>query len=223
MAKTKLPGTGANRRDTIIDAMMALLAESRFEEIGVGDVAARAGLSLADLRDEFNSTGAIIAAFSRRIDKAVLSEGGSDMAEETPRERLFDVLMRRLEKLGPDKEAIRSLVGSARCNPALALALNGLAVNSLQWMMSAADIDPAGTRGMIRAQGLSCLYARVMRVWLRDDDPGLARTMAALDRELARGASWSRLLDDLCRLVPSASGRRRRPRHAEDGTGDVIV
>ena len=36
------------------------------------------------------------------------------------------------------------------------------------------------------AQALTLLYVRVLSVWSRDDDPGLARTMAALDRELAR-------------------------------------
>ena len=38
----------------------------------------------------------------------VLAGGDVDMAEEPARERLFDVLMRRLEALAPYKEAIRS-------------------------------------------------------------------------------------------------------------------
>ena len=57
---------------------------------------------------------------------------------------------------------------------------------------------------MIRAQGLALLFASVLRTWVDDDDAGLARTMAALDRALARGQRWSGLLDDLCR-VPAAS------------------
>ena len=52
------------------------------------------------------------------------------MAEEPARERLFDVLMRRLEALAPYKEAVRSLLRSARRNPGLALALNAMAVRS---------------------------------------------------------------------------------------------
>ena len=36
---------------------------------------------------------------------------------------------------------------------------------------------------------------------LVDDDPGLARTTAALDRALARGQRWVGFLDDLCRFV----------------------
>ena len=103
------------------------------------------------------------------------------MAEEPPRERLFDVLMRRLEILTPHKAAVRSLTRSAMRNPPLAFALNGLAVQSQQWMLTAADIGASGPRGMVRAQGLAVLFASVLRTWVDDDDPGLARTMAALD------------------------------------------
>ena len=112
------------------------------------------------------------------------------MAEESPRERLFDVLMRRLELLEPRKAAVRSLLRSCRRDPGLAFVLNGLAVRSQQWMLTAADIDASGPRGMMRAQGLAWLSS-VLQVWIDDDDPGLARTMAALDRALARGQRLS--------------------------------
>jgi hypothetical protein len=57
----------------------------------------------------------------------------------------------------------------------------------------------------------------MLRVWVDDNDPGLARSMAELDRGLARGASWSRLLDDLCAVIPTLRpGRRRRSRRDED-------
>jgi hypothetical protein len=165
--------------------------------------------------------GAVLAAYTKDIDRQVLAGGDADTAEEPPRERLFDVLMRRLEALAPRKAAIRSLVRSAARDPALAFALNGLAVRSMQWMLSAADIGAAGPKGALRAQGLALLYASVLRTWLDDDDPGLARTMAALDRGLARGARWSGLLDELCRFVPRCPPRRwsRRP-HDRDRTDE---
>ena len=135
-----------------------------------------------------------------------------DMADETPRERLFDVLMRRLELLAPHKEAIRSLLRSARRDPPLALALNGLAVRSQQWMLTAAGIGATGPKGMMRAQGLALLFANVLRTWVDDDDEGLARTLAALDRELARGQRLVGLLDELCRIPERACRLTRRSR-----------
>jgi len=59
------------------------------------------------------------------------------------------------------------------------------------------------------------MFARVLRTFIDDDDPGLARTMATLDRALARGQRWVGFLDDLCRFVPGGRCgplRRRRLR-----------
>ena len=206
-----------SERERIIDAFMALLAEKPIERIGFAEIARAAKVSLADLRGAFASTLAILAAHMREIDRAVLAGGDADMAEEPPRERLFDVLMRRLELLAPHKAAVRSLVRSAARNPGLALALNSLGVRSQQWMLTAADIGASGPRGMLRAQGLAVLFASVLRTWINDDDPGLARTMAALDRALARGQRWSGLLDDVLR-IPAAICRLRprRRRRADD-------
>src|SRR5690242_2124224 len=167
----QLPAPRKSNREKIVEGFMALLAEEPFEKIGFAEIAARSGLSLAECRAEFASTVGVLAAHLKEIDRKVLAGGEVDIAEEPPRERLFDVPMRRLEALAPQRAAVRSLVRSASRNPGLALALNGLAVRSQQWMLTAADIDGAGPRGMIRAQGLALLYGRVVRVWLRDDDP----------------------------------------------------
>jgi hypothetical protein len=153
----------------------------------------------------------------KELDRKVLASASGDMAEEPPRERLFDVLMRRIEALAPHKASpLAAEIGA--CNPGLALALNGLAVRSQQWMLTAADIDAAGPRGMVRAQGLALLFASVLRTWVDDEDEGLARTLAALDRALARGQRWSGMLDDLCRFSPGAAAAlsRRRRRYEED-------
>jgi AcrR family transcriptional regulator len=210
-------------RERIIAAFMALLAEQPIERIDLAEIAKRAEVSLADLRGEFSTTLAILAAHMKEIDRAVLRGGNGDMAEEPERERLFDVLMRRLEAHAPHREAVRSLLRSAARNPPLAVALNGLAVQSQQWMLAAAAISSSGPKGMVRAQGLALLYASVLRTWLDDDDPGLARTMAALDRALARGQRWSGMLDDLLSVPARLCPTRRRPRPRRDGTGEETV
>jgi AcrR family transcriptional regulator len=211
--------TQTSERERIIESFMGLLAEKPIEEIGYAEIAKGAGVSLAQLREMFGSTRAILSAHVKEIDRQVLAGGDTDMAEESPRERLFDVLMRRIELLEPRKAAVRSLLRSCRRDPGVAFVLNGLAVRSQLWMLTAADIDASGPRGMMRAQGLALLFASVLRVWTNDDDPGQARTMAALDRALARGQRLSGFLDDLCR-IPRCVGRRRRRRHRDADDAD---
>jgi AcrR family transcriptional regulator len=219
----------AGDRDKIVAAFLALLADKRLEQIGFAEIAEGAGVTLGQLRGEFASPLSILAAHIKNVDRAVLGEDFSDMAEEPARERLFDVLMRRLEILAPHRDAIRSLLRSARGNPPLALALNKLAVRSQQWMLTAGGIDASGPGGMMRAQGLAVLFASVLRAWVDDDDPGLARTMAALDRALGRGQRFAGLLDDLCqvprrlcRLRNRLRGRRRRQPDDYEETAEAV-
>jgi AcrR family transcriptional regulator len=214
-AKPALPPPTGGERERIIRAFMQLLSEKPIERIDVAEIAKRASVSLARLREEFDSTLAILAAQMKEIDRAVLEGNDADMAEEPPRDRLFDVLMRRLEALAPYKQSVRSLMRSAMCNPGLTLALNALGIRSMRWMLTAAGINTSGTKGALRAQGLAFIFAQVLRVWVHDDDPGLARSMAELDRGLSRGQSWSRLLDDLCNVIPRPRPRRRRRRYDE--------
>ena len=206
-------------RERIIESFMDLLGRKPIEEIGFAEIAAGAGTSLTQLRGLFGSKLAILAGHIKQIDQRVLAGGDGEMAEESPRERLFDVLMRRIELLEPRKAAVRSLMRSCGRQPGLALALNGLAVRSQHWMLTAADLDAGGPRGAARAQGLALLFASVLRTWVHDDDPGHARTMAALDRALARGQRLSGFLDNLSR-IPNCIGRMGRRRHRDEGEFD---
>jgi AcrR family transcriptional regulator len=199
-------------RDKAIAALMALLAERSFEHVGLAEVAGRAGMKLSQLRAEFGSTLAILGAHIKEIDRTVLAGGDVDMAEEPARERLFDVLMRRLEAHAPYKDAVRSIMCSARRSPGLAFALNAMAVRSQRWMLEAAGIGASGPRGALRAQGAALMFARVLSVWIDDEEEGLDRTMAALDRGLSSAERWAGFLDDLCAIPCALRGRRRRHR-----------
>jgi AcrR family transcriptional regulator len=203
-------------RNAIIDALLALAAEADWETISLDDLAARAGVGLAQLRNAYDGRLAVIADFARRTDQAVLAGVDADMAGEPARERLFDVLFARLEALAPHRQAVHNLGNAARRDPLLALELNRIVAISMGWMLTGAGISATGPGGLVRAQGLALVWARVLRTWFDDDDPGLARTMAALDRRLREGERIILGLERLARLVPGPFGRRRRQRQADE-------
>ncbi len=187
-SKAKSEAKPTDPRGKIVDALMELANEHRFEDISIRDICKTAGVSLADFRDAFPSKGAILAGFSRRIDRVVLAQDSEELADESPRERLFDVLMRRLEAMAPYREGLREASAWLRRNPSSAFAINQVVMNSMRFMLEAAGIEvDGGAAGAIKLQGLGFAWARIVGVWLEDDDPGLSKTMAELDRELTRG------------------------------------
>lgn len=188
-------------RDRIIEALMELASEREWEDFTLTDVAERAGVSLADFRDAFPSKGAVLAGLSKKIDRTVLEGTNEDLREEGAKERLFDVLMRRLDAMAPYKLGLESVSAWVRRDPAAAAALNGVAMNSMRFMLEAAGIDIERRAGTMKLQGLVFAWVRILNIWFKDEDPGLASTMAALDRELKRGETMTARIDDLDRLV----------------------
>ena len=198
----KKPDTSTpDPRSAIIEALLALAAERPWNGFGLSDVAEKAGLSLADLRGHFPSRGAILSAFARQTDMAVLDGVDKDMAGEPARERLFDVLMQRLAVLKPHKGAVAGLINAFSGDPLALAAWNKVMVNSMQWMLVAANIGAEGPVGALRAQGLALAWSRIVKVWVLDEDPGIARTMTEIDRQLRSGERWMERADDLFAIL----------------------
>lgn len=177
----------AGDRDAIVDALMALATDRPWDDIELPDICEKAGLSLARFRACFPSKGAVLAAFSRRIDRKVLEGTTDELAHEPARERLFDVYMRRIDALTPYKAALRRISHAVRRDPLALAALNQEALNSQRFMLAAAGLPTEDSLGLVRLQGAVLVYSNTLETWYSDDSPDMARTMARLDRELRRG------------------------------------
>lgn len=194
-------------RDKIIDATLSLLAENGWAAVSLDAIADKAGVKLAQLRDAYDSRTAILDDFVRRIDRQVLDNVDAAMADEPARERLFDILFSRFEALEPHRPAFRRLSSAILRDPLFALEINRTITNSMGWMLTAAGIANTGPKGLVRAQGLAIVWGQVMRVWLDDEDPGHARTMAELDKRLRQAERNVMRLERLGRWLPSRRNR----------------
>jgi AcrR family transcriptional regulator len=189
--------------DHVIDTALGLAAAGRWGDLSLAEIAEAAGVPIAKVHPVFSSKQAILDAFSRRIDAAVLAESGSDSADGPARDRLFDVLMRRFDALDPYKEGIGNLLFDQMREPLAALCSLIQLRRSMALMLEAAGLSSSGLRGVVRLKGLSLIYLTALRIWLRDDSADKARTMAALDRQLRRAEA----LINRCsgRTAPAAS------------------
>lgn len=177
----------------IIAATLRLAAEKPWDDVLMKDIAEAAAIDLATLRREFPSKSAILSAFMRSVDDAVLASAPKFTEAENARDRIFDVVMARFDVLAPYKDALKSIAAARPFD--LDLARRVMA--SQAWMLHAAGVRTDGVLGRSRVAGLASVYTSVMQTWLDDDDPGTARTMAALDRRLKRGEQSMRMLGDV--------------------------
>lgn len=203
-------------RDRMVAAALKLAAERPWGDITLLHIAQEAGLTLVDLRREFATKSEILIAFARAIDDHVLQGALTRAGAVATRDTIFDIVMSRFDALAPYKAALRTIAHSYVFEPSLLVNLFA----SQHWMLQAAGFGTDGVLGGMRVAGLASVYASVFRTWLADDDPGLARTMAALDRRLRRGERTLAPLEDMSALVWRMTGifaRRDKPMAAAGG------
>ena len=148
--------------ETVLDAFIGLISERGFVEVTLRDVAAAADLGLADLYRLYPDKVALAAAFMARIDAAVLA-GTPRQAdpEETARDRLFDVMMRRYDALKPYRAALGAIRRAGTRDPLLALALGPALRRSMAAMLEAAALPSDGLTGAVRQNGLLAIHYAV--------------------------------------------------------------
>ena len=185
--------------EKIIDAAMKLAAAQGWQAITLADIAKAAKLKLSEMPARFSSKTGILAAYGKRIDARVLDEASAeDMAGESARDRLFDVLMMRFDAMAGDKKALRRIAQDMKREPLSSAALARPMLQSMGWMLEAAGIDSSGIAGAVRSRGLALIWASAFNTWLEDDDDQ-SKTMAVLDRRLADAAM---LIERVSRFMP---------------------
>lgn len=174
--------------DAIIDATLALAAERGWRGLALADIAERAATPLADVIEHFPSKGAILDAYTHRIDHAMLAGGegsGRDSVEST-RDRLFEVAMRRFDAMAKDRAALAVILRQSGDDPWAVLCGGRRFLRSMALALETAGLSSAGLRGLARINGMAVVYLYALKNFLSDDSADLARTMAALDKALRR-------------------------------------
>ena len=190
MAKKPTPKT--DPIELIIISVMNLAARHGWRHVSMQDIADETGLSLPELRQHIPVKNDFLKLFVTFVDQQVLDEVGTLESQEPPRERLFDVLMTRFEKLSPYRDGIAALMRDGLVDP-IALAKQFCILRqSMAAMLAAAEIPTSGPFGALRLKGALILYASVFRIWLKDESTDLSKTMAALDKALTQLDKWAR-------------------------------
>lgn len=196
----------AETADRIVKSALDLAAERGWRTLTLLDIAERAGIPLDALYANFPSKSAILHGIGGMVDRTVLAGGPAD-PEEPPRDRLFEIMMRRFDTLAAHREGVLAILREMRMEPLTVLAhLPSLAV-SMRWMLEAAALPTTGLLGEARVRGLGLVYVLVLRVWMTDESPDMATTMRELDSRLRQAEQLANTFD----RIPTPGARREPP------------
>lgn len=202
-------------RERLMRSALALAGGSGWEAASFAAFATRADVTLIEAYTAFPTRFALLVGLLARTDRQVLKDGPAD-ADDSPRDRLFDILMRRFDALAADRDGVVAIVRALPGDPLTALMLAPGFAASMSWMLEAAGISTAGLLGSLRVKGLAVVYLATLRTWLDDDSMDMAKTMAALDRNLQRADSLAQRLPGPLRPVDAAAEEPPMPPEAPD-------
>lgn len=194
-------------QDHALESFLTLVAEWGFASVSLHDVARAAGIGMGELYRLYPDKVSLVSALMAQVDARVLAGTPHEHdPEETARDRLFDVMMRRYDVLRSHRDALREIRHAAMRDPLLAAALAPSFRRSMAAMLEAARLPSDGLRGAVRQNGLLAIHYAVSRVFDRDETTDLSKTMAALDSRLKTAERWSQVFENY-----GFSLRKRRP------------
>ncbi|MGG6429956.1 TetR family transcriptional regulator [Acetobacter ghanensis] len=171
----------------LVSAALTLAEERGWASVTVLAAARQAGLPLPEARRRFPLKASILLRLGRMADDVALAD---DMICGAVRERLFDLLMRRLDVFQQYRGGLQSVFRSLPFDPALTIMLGGATVESMRWMADAAGINANGIRGFVHVNMLVAVWTHTLRVWEKDESPDMGSTMAALDQALDKAGRF---------------------------------
>ena len=211
-----------SKRSKAVRAALDLAKERGWGDISLADIAHAANLSLADLRREFSCKSDILRAFQAEVDAEVLAKAKPAGEAQTPRDRLFDVVMTRFEVMQPYKPALKRISSYLCCRPGEAAPLLCGSLASQYWMLAARA--PSSTALAARSawrgsppstarcsrSGSTTTRPRSTRPWPRSTS-GSARASACCPASRRPAAMSAAVLAVSCRAAGNAGERQASP------------
>jgi len=168
----------------IIDAALTLALRRRWAHLSVADIAIAAAVPIDEALTLFPTKQAILDAFQDRIDQTVVENTDLSSLDGGMRDRLFDILIRRLEALTPWKDGIAAVTRDTLSDPLASFHRLASLNTSMSLMAECAGLSSSGICGQVKSRGLTVIYLFAFRRWLDDNSSDMGATMAELDKRL---------------------------------------
>ena len=174
----------------LVAACFEQIAGHGWARLSIATAARAAGIPLDLAQRRLPDRCSLLRRFGALADAFALKDAP---AEGAVRDRLFDLVMRRIDFLQMHRAGVIALLRAVPFDPPAAMLLAAGSLRSMSWLLGGAGISTGGPEFGLRAAGMLAVWGWTVRAWERDDSQDMAATMAALDVALGRAeqaAGW---------------------------------
>lgn len=171
------------RRD-LARAALSLAATGPWREVTLQQLAHAANRPVSDFYGA--SLGDAVDAAEEAFDRAIGDNLDQLDPNQSVRDRLFELIMRRFEAMEPHRAAVLAMEQGGDRDPVLMAAAHQRHVRCARWVLALSGLEADGMTGNARAQGLGVIIGQARAAWRGDEAGDFAKTMASLDKNLRR-------------------------------------
>lgn len=186
-----------NQETILIDTTLSLAGELGWPSVTLQLIGKTANVPLSEVSAIFSSKWDILEAFRERTDLLLTAGKSANLSGQSAKDRLFDILMARIEIIEPWKAGIGSIARHAVAQPITGIRLFTSLNKSMECMIEHVNAKIQGPGKLIQSRGLTLIYLLVLRRWIGDHSSDLGPTMAELNERLI---SADQLLSRICGL-----------------------
>jgi ubiquinone biosynthesis protein COQ9 len=161
----------------------ATVAERGLAKTRLSALARDLKIPLKNMHAHYGTVDGIIAAFLDHVDGEMVKNVSAGTVK---RDLYFDMMMARFDALQPYRDGVVRALKDVGQHPLLLATLLARWNRSLSLMLDIAGDSPVYP---VKKIGLAGVYLAALKAWVGDDSPDMAKTMAALDRALAKAGS----------------------------------
>ncbi len=191
----------------ILDAAMNEAAATGWHHLSFEAIARRAEMTLGKVLTHVPTQSHLLARFADHVDHAAFSAIESVDHDQSVKDRLFDVIMRRLDVLQKHRSGVLAMMKGVMAEPGAAAMLLARLSRSMTATMTAAGLSPHGLSGLVQMMGLKAVYLSTLRAWRADASADMTKTMAALNRALGYAEQAANFSNRFARRNNKASQR----------------
>jgi hypothetical protein len=180
------------------ETTLRLIAKNGWESLSLEAIAKASKSSVANVKKHFGDKSKIIPFLVTYVTRATIKSVGKVDVSQTPRDRLFEIMMARCDVLQQNRIAFQAIVKALKNDSRTAASLLLAQREAMQSMLHHVGLADHGLRQHITVVGLMGVYAATVWAWHRDETIDMSRTMAALGRALSAA---NRLADIVFRRV----------------------
>ncbi len=181
--------TDPDIRRSLAEAALARAAAKPWAGVTLHELAGLAHRPVADFYPL--SPADAFDCLDEYFDRAAAADMSAPDASASPRDRLFDAVMRRFEAMEPHRAAILAIDKAQERDPLAPAASFVRTLRSARWLLALAASEGEGAASSAaRAQSLALVLGETRRAWTSDTGGEFAKTMAALDRGLRRSEAF---------------------------------